>query len=209
MKLSLRNGALALILALGATACGDLPTTPSLEGDDPLLSRNGTAPAEHVLVGGSVVVTIEAGEPQPILVAAGETVHPQGLGYCLENGAWVNSANNNGQPSAAPHQHCIAGWTSGSFELELTFGDYAAVLSNSGKNQNLNFKDLDDTFVHYNGNRNTTTGQGVLAGTDDHGGDWTLDLAQVSGTGNLLDRTGTPVQVCNDLYGCVEIMITW
>jgi hypothetical protein len=192
-------------LFASATACSDSPTALRLDAGDPLLNKNATAPAEQVLVGGNALITLGAGEPQPILVAAGETLHPQGLGSCLVSGAWINSAGN--QTGAVPHEHCISGWTSGSITLQVTFAGEPAVWSNPGKNQNLNFQLLDETFGHFNYAQNRTSGQGVLAGSDNQGGLWFTNLAQLSGAGNTLARSGTVVQACNVDHGCHPISL--
>jgi hypothetical protein len=49
----------------------------------------------------------------------------------------------------------------------------------------------------------------VLQAVDTQGGIWTIDLSELTGPGNLIDPSGTPVSACNAVHGCLPAALTW
>jgi hypothetical protein len=127
-----------------------------------------------------------------VFTQAGSTVIRQdgspgnsGQGTCILNGggAWLNPG---GQTAGAiPHPQCLT--VVDAVELTITFSDLATYVLSANGNIQLNFSADPTLFtargVQYKRNQNYTDGFGVLYGTDENGGSWTLLLDQISNVG--------------------------
>jgi hypothetical protein len=193
------------LAALGPVACSEVqdPSGPAL------------APAFGVASPGTTVsATATVSLPGQTVIR--ESGAGNGAGTCGAGGEWTNPAGHASGP--VPHAPCTS--VTDGVELVVRFSDLANWVTARSGNEQLNFGKLvvcddvaceegDDRAIHYTANKNYTTGQGVLQAIDQNGGLWTIDLSEVTGPGNLLNRAGTPVSACNVTWGCWPAALTW
>jgi hypothetical protein len=167
-----------------ATACSDMATSP-LGPQDAAFNKRGAGSttvggsvSSQVTVAGSFSVTIPGGSG---IRESGPGINEEGkeLGECGPGGAWQNPSTKNWSHSV-PHSHCVS--AAGSQVITWAFSQGATFVVN-GNNTNLNFANLVDHFVHFKGNQNDTSGEGIFT-LSASGGTWTLDMNQFDASGN-------------------------
>jgi hypothetical protein len=122
--------------------------------------------------------------------APGENGHPQGKGHC-EGTVWYNPQGK--RTSAKFCEGVEGGTTFVTCTIDQIAATYAAAGNNPGSgNENLNFLTeeegaVEDLFVHYRANGQTTSAKGSVPLTyscdDDSQGGGRLDLGQWNGAG--------------------------
>lgn len=200
------------VLTLFSGACADLPTAPlqiSTAEQAPLLDQGVAAPGTTV----RALATVQLGGTSYYRESGPGIVPGNGneLGTCVSGGRWYNPQSR--KMSANPHPHCLTvvpGRT-----LIVRFADAANYVQPRSGNVQLNFgPDVAtgaDRAIHYQANKDFTTGFGTSYGADNEGGAWTINFAQplLTNTGNLLNRGGTPVLACSATHGCHPAQMTW
>jgi hypothetical protein len=139
-----------------------------------------------------------------------------GAGTCGTGGAWTNPSGNPSGP--VPHAQCLT--VVDAIELTVHFSEIANYVQAKSGNVQLNFGKVmvcdelvceagDDRAIHYNANKNSTTGKGILSAIDSNGGIWTIDLSEVTGAGNLINPAGKIVSACSTGHGCWPALLAW
>lgn len=207
--LSLETNLMKKLAILGAVllsaACTDLPTA-ALSAEDALRS-NGAAESK---IDVAAIATVQVGGTGFYRESGPGANSAREMGTCVSGGRWYNPQTK--KTSAGPHPLC---WTAGSGRtLTVTFLEIATYVQARSGNVQLNFgSDAAgaERRIHFQAQKDATNGLGVIVGSDDEGGSWTIDFAQplLNNSTNLIDRAGTDVMACNAAHGCHPATMTW
>lgn len=158
------------------------------------LSDSITADAIGVSAPGAVVTglgTFETTGGASIIRESGPGINELGneVGTCESGGAWRNPGGN--LSGSVPHANCTT--TEQASLLNVTFSQNANLVYAKNGNINLNFKDIDDAYIHYQVRQNRTKGEGFILAVGDDDSEWVVDLSQVNANSNWFDNN--PLQL--------------
>jgi hypothetical protein len=184
-----------LMAAVVLAGCADVT---AWEGEPAYKKGGASSPGSDV--GATFAIHIDGGK-----VYRESGAGNNGKGECLTGGRWHNPETK--RTSVGAHPQCLSVVPSQTLAIALVAtANY--VQSPSG-NDHLNFGD--GSWIKYSKQTRSTSGQGGIGGSDDFERYWSIDFTQalLNDTGNLLVRTGTPVEACSTELGCHIGILTW